>query len=319
MLRGEYVEAVEMQLSFLRHLKERDATYREHFSTAPLRDYQTVLEHADTFYMDRHFTQLVDHARRTVPDDLCFDRHWLQSPRGWCWIAQPIELPQLAADDLQLWQTVNAGPMTFQAFGWANVETDLGGTMFYIFGAYQPRQWSGQKRMLMTETTRSFFVPWSYFQLRDGERLGTRMEEFESKTGTKESGSYAPTEGVVAYPLHEMRWIYVALYLMAQRMARTETHQTDRTVRRRAEREGTPAPPVIRVITLRRLAQDRPKPTTPGQTVNWHWQWEVRGHWRNQWYRKEGVHRPKFIEAYVKGPADKPLKEGHTKLFAAVR
>jgi hypothetical protein len=45
----------------------------------------------------------------------------------------------------------------------------------------------------------------------------------------------------------------------------------------------------------------------------------VRGHWRNQFYPVENVHRPVFIESYIKGPPDKPIKPLGHKIFKAVR
>ena len=33
----------------------------------------------------------------------------------------------------------------------------------------------------------------------------------------------------------------------------------------------------------------------------------VRPHWRQQWYASEQRHAPRWIEGYIKGPADKPL------------
>jgi hypothetical protein len=39
----------------------------------------------------------------------------------------------------------------------------------------------------------------------------------------------------------------------------------------------------------------------------WSHRWVVRGHWREQWYPSEGVHRLIWIEAFVKGPEDRPL------------
>ena len=53
--------------------------------------------------------------------------------------------------------------------------------------------------------------------------------------------------------------------------------------------------------------------------VDWQWRWSVAGHWRDQWYPADGVHRPKFIESYVKGPDDKPLKPASSKIFVAER
>jgi hypothetical protein len=33
--------------------------------------------------------------------------------------------------------------------------------------------------------------------------------------------------------------------------------------------------------------------------------WLVGSHWRNRWYPSQATHRPKLIEAYVKGPEDR--------------
>lgn len=35
--------------------------------------------------------------------------------------------------------------------------------------------------------------------------------------------------------------------------------------------------------------------------------WVVRGHWRRQWYPREGAHRPVWIQEHESGPADHPL------------
>jgi len=77
-----------------------------------------------------------------------------------------------------------------------------------------------------------------------------------------------------------------------------------RAAARQAQREGRKLDEV-RVIRLR-----EPTTRTPsggGSAVEWSHRWLVGRHWRNQWYAKEQTHRPKLIEAYQKGPADKPL------------
>jgi hypothetical protein len=158
------------------------------------------------------------------------------------------------------------------------------------------------------------FGCWSYFVLRDGQSVAERVRDFEEKQA---AGRYRMA-GRTFDSEHEIRWAYAALYLMAQRLATQVQHTTDRGTRRRAERNNQVAPPVIRVITLRRLEAARQRQPNP-EAIDWRWQWEVRGHWRDQWYPSEGVHKPKFIEAYIKGPPDKPLKPGALKLFTAVR
>lgn len=162
---------------------------------------------------------------------------------------------------------------------------------------------------------KALFGSWSYFLLKEGDQLGPRLKEFED--WTTRTDSFAKYEARTEAPLHEMRWIYTAMYMMGQRLAVRVRHDTDRPTRRRAERKQQVAPPFITVVTLRRLEAHRPR--MGSEPREWNFQWEVRGHWRNQWYAKERVHKPKFIEAFVKGPADKPFKEPGTKLFVARR
>jgi len=94
--------------------------------------------------------------------------------------------------------------------------------------------------------------------------------------------------------------------LASQKIALNETWQPDRATRRKAVREKWKTIPSVRIIRLR-------EPTVradhgAGRDVEWSHRWIVGKHWRNQWYPSTGQHRPKLIEPYQKGPADKPLK-----------
>lgn len=120
------------------------------------------------------------------------------------------------------------------------------------------------------------------------------------------------------HPLHEVRWVYTALYMMAQRLATTVQTPVDRATRRRAVRNNQVAPDVVRVITLRRLAADRAR-DAGSRSVDWHWKWAVRGHWREQPYPSLGITKTIFIESYIKGPEHMPLKPDSVKVFVAKR
>jgi hypothetical protein len=60
----------------------------------------------------------------------------------------------------------------------------------------------------------------------------------------------------------------------------------------------------VQVLTLRRA-----KVVHEGETGEAHYshRFPVHGHWRNQWYASEKVHRQIWINGYVKGPEDKPF------------
>ena len=98
--------------------------------------------------------------------------------------------------------------------------------------------------------------------------------------------------------------------LCSQKITVESIQAPTRAMRREAQRAGRGEPPSVRVIRLR-------EPTTrtetdAGREVEWSHRWVTSAHWRNQWYPSTGQHRPIPIEAYIKGPADKPLKVRET-------
>lgn len=110
------------------------------------------------------------------------------------------------------------------------------------------------------------------------------------------------TEGAVEHPMVRSLRAFFGLH---RARATSVTHEAlSRPMRRRLERAGLPSDPV-RVIDLRNPGDGS------GRTVearrDWSHRWLVSGHWRNQWYPSEGVHRPIWIDAFVKGPSDAPL------------
>lgn len=108
--------------------------------------------------------------------------------------------------------------------------------------------------------------------------------------------------------------LLTAWLLMQQTLAHVERTEPDRAARKRLRRVGAEPGPV-RVITLR-----RPK-NTGGHgdgDREYHHQWIVRGHWRNQWHPKRQVHRPVWIAPHIKGPEGAPLIGGE-KVYALKR
>ena len=59
------------------------------------------------------------------------------------------------------------------------------------------------------------------------------------------------------------------------------------------------------VFTLRRAKS--PQYEGDEREVQWSHRWVVQGHWRNQWYGSEKVHRQIWIAPFIKGPDDKPI------------
>lgn len=188
------------------------------------------------------------------------------------------------------------------------------------------------------------FWPMSMFTLRDGDMMAERVAWYENTewdlsaseagrigtvdggvhrlvpidlSATRDSSRYV-TDGAELWR-HEIRLVFTMLRLMAQRVALVRQVRTPRPTRRRLERAGHPEPPEhVRLILLRR-AMEREQLDEDPKEIDWQWQWDVRGHWRDQWYATEGVHKPKWIDPYTKGPTDRPFKGDQRRVFAAVR
>lgn len=327
-----YIRALEQRAKWLRWAMEQGAPttlktdYRDKtYWRSGLPGYIDTLQSGDTFFMNKKFCSLVEHARETVPDDLAFDSSWMQSPQGWLWIETPFKVPipaDLTAKEKEglqkIRETIPNYTTRIAAIGWRPInegqitakgmQGDVAGRVAGT-GAYQ------FLTFISGMTTDDGFGCWSYFLFQEGDKLIDRIREFEH-ISVEVGGSYP--EEPESNMLHEMRWIYSAFYLMAQRLSMSVQHNTDRGTRRRNEFQKLKVTPFIRVITLRRMEEAREKAGNVG-TVDFQWQWEVRGHWRNQWYPSENTHKPVFVDAYIKGPEDKPLKPPGVKLFVAGR
>jgi hypothetical protein len=74
----------------------------------------------------------------------------------------------------------------------------------------------------------------------------------------------------------------------------------------------------VTVVRLRRTYEEKPGEYEPG-SVDWTHRWIVGGHWRNQWYQSEQIHRQIWISPYVKGPDELPLVINKARVFEFVR
>jgi hypothetical protein len=102
--------------------------------------------------------------------------------------------------------------------------------------------------------------------------------------------------------------------------------QTEAPVHRQRRKEFTRLAkreyPGLRIVHLRKAAQPNSDDTVAERMAKreFHVQWVVGGHWRNQACGpKMGDRRLTYINPYIKGPDDKPLKPQAQKVFAVDR
>jgi hypothetical protein len=110
-------------------------------------------------------------------------------------------------------------------------------------------------------------------------------------------------------------FLQVLWRLMLQTISVKDKKPVEKHAQKRAARMELPESDVL-VVTLR-----RPKHKDPESEVDVQWshRWMVEGHWRNQPYPSEGVHRQIWISPYIKGPEDKPFVPHKGRVFDFVR
>jgi hypothetical protein len=167
-------------------------------------------------------------------------------------------------------------------------------------------------------------VPSTAFVWRDGMTLAdfaayARDEYAKIPEGEQASGR----EVTLGATMWFARFVLAATTWLTQRIMGVEKGQGTRQVARQIQREHKlAAMPTVRVVHLRRRETVHRAPVegeaAPGVKREWTCRWVVRGFWRNQWYPSTNEHRLKYIDAFVKGPDDKPLKE-RERIYAVER
>lgn len=115
-----------------------------------------------------------------------------------------------------------------------------------------------------------------------------------------------------------MRYFAALCVFLQQDILTTTPTRIPRALQRHFAGRKTVTEPVVRVITLRKRRYETSAAREDGPR-DWSCQWLVSGHWRKQWYARQGIHQPRWIAPYLKGPDDKPLKAPGRKVFAVVR
>jgi len=114
------------------------------------------------------------------------------------------------------------------------------------------------------------------------------------------------------------RFVMAAAVWLRQRVAVMAGTPIERHARKRIARAHQVDVREVKVVTLRRL-ETLPRPPGPGVPVEWSCRWIVDGHWRNQYHPSTGRHELTYINPFVKGPADKPLKVPSATVYAVTR
>jgi hypothetical protein len=318
---SNYLQALEARLKWLWWAQNKAAAFYGQTDTAEaLPMYEHALKCGETFFMTKHFCELVDVGRREIPDTLKFDPNWMVTKNGFMWLEVPFQAPELK-DEVRA-----PDRLRISAVAWFEIPV---GIESRTINEYQPRiSVENTYEFLMFHDLRLVnneawgFGCWSYFSLQPGDEVLDRIRLFEQVAmleASDHSDAGAYVDNRERDKLHEVRWVYTALHMMSQKLASTKQYEANRNVRRRMEKEKNPITTFYRVVTLRRLAEEQEKHSEKNKSVEWQWQWRVHGHGRWQWYPSIEDHKYIWIEDFIKGPTDKPLKPEQTTVYVADR
>lgn len=249
------------------------------------------------YYASADACTLVQSAASSLPLDVELTPELLPTPNGYWRFAVPLRLGSVAPEgDL---------PALLSTMTWAHTRLDVDGRPLLVRDP--------QATLASADSLNAVFsiqvggpqdvpVPVGSFGWRVGETLAAALD-------AAVVGADAPIVAETA------RLLAAALLFVAQRVVIVSDERPDRPERRRFEREFPERPePVIRVVQLpRRSYTGQTESDHPG--VGWSVRWLVAGHWRRQYLPSSGGHRPTYINPYLKGPDDKPLRVPTTTLY----
>lgn len=262
------------------------------------------LSFASPFYWSPRVLEIIEVAARDMPA-WTLTPEALPFPHGFFWFDKPLPLSPKIAENTPL-----------MAISWTSMtkvrDTEEGNEVVHVTSPGDSANrvavyfWGKGEGALSP-------VPYTHAILNMGMTLNEAEEAYKASAMLQEDfhpGSWA------AYK-EKVRYFACCLSFMEQKIIGTRgvKSRAPRPVRRRMP-ELEDIEHTVTVVTLRGY-ESRPK-EGESQPVEWKVRWLVRGHWRQQYYATEDIHKPKWISPYLKGPVGKPLK-GITKVFQVVR
>lgn len=242
----------------------------------------TRLAEAELFYVSADMARLAQAASATVPG-FALQPEDLPSPSGLLLFEEPpCAMPHAWAQ------------CGVKAVCWGPAHARGGG----VFGSlYLDRS---EAAPVIAQRTK-WRNPWSEPRLIYGFGAEFAWEFGKNEGAVPPGGSFLEALA----PVLRATWL-----LMQQPLARAAEVVPNRASQKRLRRAGQEPKPV-RVIELRRPVGGG---SGDGQR-EYHHQWIVRGHWRQQWYPGRQVHRPVWIAPHIKGPEGAPMI-GCEKVYA---
>jgi hypothetical protein len=240
-----------------------------------------TLQLATPFFVSSEIIQVLHNSMGDFPKDLPFDSFWPEVNMGWAHMETPFMIPfDKEPDELEC-----------KALLWVPQPGEDKRLSVVFFGGSIGGAYSAALRF------------WAVQILQPDATIANSLED-ESMAESR-------------FGLFGVRFLAVFFSFLRQKLVSLQGQRAPRPARKRFWRITQTEAPLVRVIQLRRR-EVRGKENGHGEPRDWSHRWIVSGHWRKQWYSSRHRHEPLFIDSYVKGPDDKPLKARRVNLYAVV-
>lgn len=258
---------------------------------------------AEPFYWNDRTTNLISQAMNDFRlEEIRCTRNLLYVDVGWHWFA-------------------DKGPFEIEDFGTRRMLT-LKAITWYWFGGYSP---SGSALGYASYASKPFLGATAWCQSPySGAVLPTiwACTEQDSMLSTQIAEAELSFQGHLddrtQWECQQLkRFVACASTFLRQELVTAKVEHLERHARKRLEKSGLKAQGV-HVVQLRRTERKEAMPSD-GEPRDWQWQWTVRGHVRQQFYRTLNEHLPVYIHPHIKGPEGKPLKPRTTPIYSVTR
>lgn len=243
----------------------------------------TGIRKADLFWWSASLNDILHESAKTIPE-VKLTPDMLPSPNGFLVFERPWQATDIYEPERTGW---------IRALSWCiDPETGMIGFALYDEDPNDP----GVVGLFSASCSQVGRI----VQYRHAVRL--------NEDGSPDLSSPDIQAGTAAVPV-------TALLFMGQKFVSTVQQRANRASRKEFPNR---ADDLINVVTLRKRAADSHSATA--RDVDWSCRWFVSPHWRNQAYGPgHSERRPILIPAYVKGPADRPLKPQPERIFKVSR
>lgn len=278
-----YAEAVESRIAASRMGSEAPADWRAEMA---------ALVDAKSFYWSSTMVSIVQVSAAALPSETIVDPELFPVKAGWWWFGR--DNPHI------LFRSTTGAkqPHRIAAIAWL-----MNDDQTVWCGAYTA-DWPDYARE-MHRSRAGLATVWNCWLA-----LGRTITDISAHMERVEQ---IPSDAGELFQL--LRFLVGGLLFLKQRVLVSAPATIGRGARKRVQKITNETG--LQIVHLRRAETLRGHITERTSHAEFGCQWWVRGHWRQQPY-KDGI-RPKWIDPFIKGDPDKPMKAPNEKVFAVVR